>query len=177
MITLKLISEKFNASHRYRDAVRESSQFSDHELCDIGILAATSKTSCAAPVRAEPLVVGAVNVNSDQLGRAPLRLVLHRHEVDAGRQLRIRIRALGGLGLLLLHRGRLIVRGDGRLRSSVRSRAATSSWNDVSGSGGATTLMPSTANGPITFPSLSRRPRRHGREQRSRHLRTSLFSL
>jgi uncharacterized protein YjiS (DUF1127 family) len=37
MITLKTISEKFNAWRRYRDAVRELSQFSDHELCDIGI--------------------------------------------------------------------------------------------------------------------------------------------
>ena len=37
MITLKMISEKFNAWCRYRDAVRELSQFSDHELCDIGI--------------------------------------------------------------------------------------------------------------------------------------------
>jgi hypothetical protein len=31
MITLKMISEKFNAWRRYRDAVRELSQFSDHE--------------------------------------------------------------------------------------------------------------------------------------------------
>ena len=37
MITLKMISEKFYAWRRYRDAVRELSQFSDHELCDIGI--------------------------------------------------------------------------------------------------------------------------------------------
>ena len=37
MITLKMTSEKFNAWRRYRDAVRELSQFSDHELCDIGI--------------------------------------------------------------------------------------------------------------------------------------------
>jgi uncharacterized protein YjiS (DUF1127 family) len=37
MITLKMISEKFNAWRRYRDAVREVSQFSNHELCDIGI--------------------------------------------------------------------------------------------------------------------------------------------
>ena len=37
MNTLKMISEKFNAWRRYRDAVRELSQFSDHELCDIGI--------------------------------------------------------------------------------------------------------------------------------------------
>jgi uncharacterized protein YjiS (DUF1127 family) len=34
---LKMILEKFNAWRRYRDAVRELSQFSDHELCDIGI--------------------------------------------------------------------------------------------------------------------------------------------
>ena len=37
MNTLKRISEKFNAWRRYRDAVRELSQFSDLELCDIGI--------------------------------------------------------------------------------------------------------------------------------------------
>jgi uncharacterized protein YjiS (DUF1127 family) len=37
MITLKMISEKFNAWLRYRNAVRELSQFSDHELWDIGI--------------------------------------------------------------------------------------------------------------------------------------------
>ena len=37
MITVKMISEKFNAWRRYRDAVRELSQYSDHELCDIGI--------------------------------------------------------------------------------------------------------------------------------------------
>jgi len=37
MITLKMISKKFSAWRRYRDAVRELSQFSDHELCDIGI--------------------------------------------------------------------------------------------------------------------------------------------
>ena len=37
MITLTMISEKINAWRRYREAVRELSQFSDHELCDIGI--------------------------------------------------------------------------------------------------------------------------------------------
>jgi uncharacterized protein YjiS (DUF1127 family) len=37
MITLKMISEEFNARRRYRDAVRELSQLSDPELCDIGI--------------------------------------------------------------------------------------------------------------------------------------------
>jgi len=37
MIFLKMISEKYNAWRRHRDAVRELSQFSDHELCDIGI--------------------------------------------------------------------------------------------------------------------------------------------
>ena len=38
MITLKMISEKFNAWRRCREAVRELSQFSDRELSDIGIL-------------------------------------------------------------------------------------------------------------------------------------------
>ena len=37
MITLKLISEKISAWLRDREAVRELSRFSDHELCDIGI--------------------------------------------------------------------------------------------------------------------------------------------
>jgi uncharacterized protein YjiS (DUF1127 family) len=37
MNTFKMISEKFYAWRRYRDAVRELSHFSDHELCDIGI--------------------------------------------------------------------------------------------------------------------------------------------
>ncbi len=37
MITLRMISEKLNAWRRYREAVRELSQFSDLELCDIGI--------------------------------------------------------------------------------------------------------------------------------------------
>jgi hypothetical protein len=54
MITLKMISEKFNAWRRYRDAVRELSQFSDHGCAISASAAATSKTSCAARVRAEP---------------------------------------------------------------------------------------------------------------------------
>jgi uncharacterized protein YjiS (DUF1127 family) len=37
MVSLKNISEKIDAWRRYREAVRELSQFSDHELCDIGI--------------------------------------------------------------------------------------------------------------------------------------------
>jgi uncharacterized protein YjiS (DUF1127 family) len=37
MITLKMISEKISAWLRDREAVRELSHFSDHELCDIGI--------------------------------------------------------------------------------------------------------------------------------------------
>jgi uncharacterized protein YjiS (DUF1127 family) len=37
MIPLKKILEKFNAWRRHRDAARELSQFSDYELCDIGI--------------------------------------------------------------------------------------------------------------------------------------------
>jgi uncharacterized protein YjiS (DUF1127 family) len=37
MITLKTISEKIDAWLRHREAVRELSQYSDHELCDIGI--------------------------------------------------------------------------------------------------------------------------------------------
>jgi len=37
MNTLKMISTKLNAWRRNREAVRELSQFSDHELCDLGI--------------------------------------------------------------------------------------------------------------------------------------------
>jgi uncharacterized protein YjiS (DUF1127 family) len=37
MVSLKNISEKIDAWRRYREAVRELSEFSDHELCDIGI--------------------------------------------------------------------------------------------------------------------------------------------
>jgi uncharacterized protein YjiS (DUF1127 family) len=37
MIPFKTISEKLNAWRRYREAVRELSQLSDHELSDIGI--------------------------------------------------------------------------------------------------------------------------------------------
>ena len=37
MITLKVISEEINAWIRHREAVRELSQLSDHELSDIGI--------------------------------------------------------------------------------------------------------------------------------------------
>ena len=37
MTTLKTISEKLSAWRRYREAVRELSQLSDHELSDIGI--------------------------------------------------------------------------------------------------------------------------------------------
>jgi len=37
VITLSMISEKLNAWRRHREAVRELSQFSDRELCDIGI--------------------------------------------------------------------------------------------------------------------------------------------
>jgi uncharacterized protein YjiS (DUF1127 family) len=37
VISLKAISEKLKAWRRHRDAVRELSQLSDHELSDIGI--------------------------------------------------------------------------------------------------------------------------------------------
>jgi uncharacterized protein YjiS (DUF1127 family) len=37
VITLGIISEKLNAWRRHREAARELSQFSDRELCDIGI--------------------------------------------------------------------------------------------------------------------------------------------
>ena len=37
MASFKTITEKLNAWRRYREAVRELSQLSDHELSDIGI--------------------------------------------------------------------------------------------------------------------------------------------
>jgi uncharacterized protein YjiS (DUF1127 family) len=37
MASIKTIAEKFDAWLRYREAVRELSQMSDHELRDIGI--------------------------------------------------------------------------------------------------------------------------------------------
>jgi uncharacterized protein YjiS (DUF1127 family) len=37
MFPLRTVSEKLNAWRRYREAVRELSQLSDHELSDIGI--------------------------------------------------------------------------------------------------------------------------------------------
>jgi len=37
MNTLRMISEKWNAWRRYRAAVHELSQYSEHELSDIGI--------------------------------------------------------------------------------------------------------------------------------------------
>jgi uncharacterized protein YjiS (DUF1127 family) len=37
MVSLKMISQKIDAWRRYREAVRELSQFSDHELSDIGV--------------------------------------------------------------------------------------------------------------------------------------------
>jgi len=36
-LNLETISEKLSAWRRYRDAVRELSQLSDRELCDIGV--------------------------------------------------------------------------------------------------------------------------------------------
>ena len=37
MASIKIISQKLNAWRRYREARRELSQMSDHELNDIGI--------------------------------------------------------------------------------------------------------------------------------------------
>jgi uncharacterized protein YjiS (DUF1127 family) len=37
MIPLKTLSEKLKAWRRYREALRQLSQLSDHELSDIGI--------------------------------------------------------------------------------------------------------------------------------------------
>jgi hypothetical protein len=51
MITLKMISEKFNAWRRYRDAVRELSQFSDHELCATPVPAESTGKATAVSMR------------------------------------------------------------------------------------------------------------------------------
>jgi len=37
MASIKTIAKKLSAWRRYREAVRELSLMSDHELCDIGI--------------------------------------------------------------------------------------------------------------------------------------------
>ena len=37
MTSIKTIAEKFSAWRRYRDAVRELSSLTDHELGDIGV--------------------------------------------------------------------------------------------------------------------------------------------
>jgi uncharacterized protein YjiS (DUF1127 family) len=37
MASIKIITQKLAAWRRYREVVRELSQMSDHELCDIGI--------------------------------------------------------------------------------------------------------------------------------------------
>ncbi len=37
MASFKTITQKINAWRRYREAVRELSQLSDHELSDIGV--------------------------------------------------------------------------------------------------------------------------------------------
>jgi uncharacterized protein YjiS (DUF1127 family) len=37
MASIKIITRKLNTWRRYRQALRELSQMSDHELCDIGI--------------------------------------------------------------------------------------------------------------------------------------------
>lgn len=37
MASIKFLSQKLNAWRRYRETVRELSQMSDHELCDIGL--------------------------------------------------------------------------------------------------------------------------------------------
>lgn len=58
----------------------------------------------------------------------------------------------------------------------MRSSAATSSPNDISGKGAAVTLTPSAARGSMIFPQLIRLPRRHARAQCSHRSRTSLFS-
>ena len=54
MKPLKTISAKLSAWLRYREAVRELSQFSDHELSDIGIRRADIADIARRPLPAEP---------------------------------------------------------------------------------------------------------------------------
>ena len=55
MKPLETISAKLSAWRRYRDAVRELSQFSDHELSDIGILRSDIEDIARRPLPAEPV--------------------------------------------------------------------------------------------------------------------------
>ena len=52
MASFKIITEKLNAWRRYREAVRELSQLSDHELSDIGISRCDIDTIALKPVAA-----------------------------------------------------------------------------------------------------------------------------
>jgi len=54
MKPLKTISAKLSAWRRYREAVRELSQFSDHELSDIGIRRSDIEDIARRPLPAGP---------------------------------------------------------------------------------------------------------------------------
>jgi uncharacterized protein YjiS (DUF1127 family) len=54
MKSLKTISAKLGAWRRYREAVRELSQFSDHELSDIGIRRGEIEDIVRRPVARRP---------------------------------------------------------------------------------------------------------------------------
>jgi uncharacterized protein YjiS (DUF1127 family) len=49
-----MISAKLSAWRRYREAVRELSQFSDHELSDIGIRRSDIEDIARRPLPAKP---------------------------------------------------------------------------------------------------------------------------
>ena len=52
MASIKIISQKLNAWRRYREARRELSQMSDHELSDIGISRCDIDSIARQPVAA-----------------------------------------------------------------------------------------------------------------------------
>jgi uncharacterized protein YjiS (DUF1127 family) len=54
MKPFKMISAKLSAWRRYRETVRELSQFSDHELSDIGIRRSEIDDIARRPLPAEP---------------------------------------------------------------------------------------------------------------------------
>jgi uncharacterized protein YjiS (DUF1127 family) len=53
MTNLKMVSEKLKAWRRYRDALRQLSQLSDHELSDIGIGRGDIEAVARRPVAGE----------------------------------------------------------------------------------------------------------------------------
>ena len=66
MLLLKAVWAKLNAWRRYREAVRELSQLSDHELCNIGIDRGDVETIARRPAPRKP-------ANRSQMAGKPKR--------------------------------------------------------------------------------------------------------